>query len=567
MTNSSSDNPPFSSPTTPETHLIAVYFEREDSNSAGKNGDYVAMHVCVVGRDEVVEVVEQYSVLIRDVDSNGEHALDTLTSTLDALTFASHTFALVTHGEYDIRGKLIHDAAQQNIVLPPHYNIFYNLIDEVGIYCRASSRAVPADVGLDGLAKCIFGDSVDADAEVVRESPAVTMGRMIIEIFRWCSTYTGPDVPFTAPINVTSQLNDFLQTQSNIVKVVGLPMRIAYSFIDTWLSPQTIKPKQVLLSRHIDGSPNGTAYLVFGSHEDAKTALALDYSLLGDERVLVQPCVGSEVVDVRRDTVSTKESAKPGDWVCDGCQFYNFATRKTCFNCTIPAHPSVLTTPIELKPGDWICHCTTHNFASRHTCMKCTSPRPDTPHTPRKKTTWTCASCRAINNDGRRHCGACGAVNVKTRVPDRPGDWTCSNCKYYNYASRDKCHRCHTLKSLPLPPASLASSSDTLHRPQRTSSYGSGSEELTELDFQESRPHHHQQQYHIPQQQPHYQQQQYQYPMYGFTVYPNAPIVWAPQQAFYPFQQGQQQGQQFWGNDGSVLRPPLYDETQQHPQQ
>jgi len=64
---------------------------------------------------------------------------------------------------------------------------------------------------------------------------------------------------------------------------------------------------------------------------------------------------------------------RPGDWICEECNFNNFSYRVQCFKCNNkPKHR-------EVAAGDWICpKCEFYNFQSRDLCFKCSTPSPNT---------------------------------------------------------------------------------------------------------------------------------------------------------------------------------------------
>jgi|SRR3989344_913761 len=111
---------------------------------------------------------------------------------------------------------------------------------------------------------------------------------------------------------------------------------------------------------------------------------------------------------------------RTGDWVCDGCNQLNFASRRQCYNCSAKKKP-------EKKKGDWNCDCGTMNFASRSCCYKCG-----------KNNTNSLPITLQMNPD----------VNLVQTTSSRrfPNDWVCA-CGTINFAIRSACFKCQKTKS------------------------------------------------------------------------------------------------------------------------
>ena len=90
----------------------------------------------------------------------------------------------------------------------------------------------------------------------------------------------------------------------------GLKASTIVRNLDAWLQQIGIKAKRVWLARNAEGRPNGQGYLVFGNHEDAKTALKLDCSSLLDQMIMVVPSLLEEL-EVTQNVVSLDGNKKP----------------------------------------------------------------------------------------------------------------------------------------------------------------------------------------------------------------------------------------------------------------
>lgn len=105
---------------------------------------------------------------------------------------------------------------------------------------------------------------------------------------------------------------------------------------------------------------------------------------------------------------SNKPEMKPGDWVCTGCNFMNFARNVRCRQCDMakPNNVSSNYSQPAMKKGDWNCpRCSFMNFSRNRHCVNCH----DQPRPPRQL---------------------------------RPGDWECPKCDYVNFSYNDICKKC-----------------------------------------------------------------------------------------------------------------------------
>ncbi|GMI27850.1 hypothetical protein TeGR_g11896 [Tetraparma gracilis] len=148
---------------------------------------------------------------------------------------------------------------------------------------------------------------------------------------------------------------------------------------------------------------------------------------------------------------------KPGDWLCPGCNFHNFASRVQCFKCYAPVPMDAPigfnptngpggfmpgygqqpgfgyggAPPPNVRPGDWSCpQCNMNNFASRTECFKCNTPKdPNAPTVPGDAFPQQAHGGGNFGND-----------------QVRDGDWSCPACNINNFASRVACFKCSAPK-------------------------------------------------------------------------------------------------------------------------
>lgn len=97
------------------------------------------------------------------------------------------------------------------------------------------------------------------------------------------------------------------------------------------------------------------------------------------------------------------------DWICKGCNFKIYGSKKACKKCKLDRNGKNVGTANVKKAGDWHCDCGTLNFASRNACFKCGKQQEPT----------------------------------ETR---KPGDWKCPHCAKWMFASRNECMHCKLSK-------------------------------------------------------------------------------------------------------------------------
>ncbi|KAK4350091.1 hypothetical protein RND71_029404 [Anisodus tanguticus] len=109
---------------------------------------------------------------------------------------------------------------------------------------------------------------------------------------------------------------------------------------------------------------------------------------------------------------------KQGDWVCQQCNFMNFARNVQCLKCDAegPSQDARMVGVVqELKKGDWNCpQCTFMNFASNTKCLRCQERRPKRLLNPGE---WECPSCDFVNYRKNMVCKKCTCERPKDEKP------------------------------------------------------------------------------------------------------------------------------------------------------
>ncbi|RKO91961.1 ribonuclease H-like domain-containing protein, partial [Blyttiomyces helicus] len=380
-------------------------------------------------------------------------------------------FCFVVLGESDLRYQLTREAREKGITLPSYFNTFYDIVQEVASWTRlfdGGARRPPLQKSaLLSLCNTLgvshegrLNSALDDAASISRVTVA-----LLDNVEQWLATLTDPlpettKVPLTSAIDLAKQLNDFHSTQSKIVHLGGLPHKSIYSDVETWVGLAGVQPASLWMNRNMEGRADGTGYAVFRSHEDAKACLALNHRILGDRTIQISPATEATFEASADDRIPypvrfISADMKPGDWMCPGCSYHNFASRRSCFKChtnnpspsaAFPVNATMMSQT--LKPGDWICpnpQCKFQNFAARLECMRCRGRKP----------AMGMGMNMGMNMGGYGGYGAPPRAQGISAKPggrggrgggDRPGDWSCPNdaCRYHNYASRTECYRCGT---------------------------------------------------------------------------------------------------------------------------
>jgi RNA-binding protein FUS len=202
---------------------------------------------------------------------------------------------------------------------------------------------------------------------------------------------------------------------------------------------------------------------------------------------------------------ASKSSGRPGDWECQSCQNYNYASRSNCNRCHLPKPADegggagtggLLDQPTAAsssggngggggggggagtsKPGDWLCPaCKNNNYASRVQCNRCQLPKPlefknplelggipnfmhpnSMPNGMMGGGGMGMGMMGGMGGMGMPRFSGLGPPNFgmggMTPGPGpaggmRPGDWLCRACHNHNFASREVCNKCKISKDV-----------------------------------------------------------------------------------------------------------------------
>ncbi|KAL1918780.1 uncharacterized protein VTP21DRAFT_2802 [Calcarisporiella thermophila] len=345
-----------------------------------------------------------------DASSQLRHVLSRLDCHLDDLIQKGHSTCFVSFGGSMLRTILPAEARLHSLDLPTHLT---------------SPRLV--DVRLAAAEQLANQPEIPWGQAATLEELALQLGlepepqnacEMLLRILRRLG---GEDSGKVTPVDLAAEWDKFTSDSSMVVRMTGLPQDLSHTELEAWFkSGAGVKPAAFWMVRTQDNQrPSGSGFVVFATHADALLGLAMDGRTLNDRLVELAPS-GQFALDAAGSTLAPfpmgqKNKYRPGDWVCGGCQFHNFAARRTCLRCNSPAHGGPATS--NFAPGDWVCPnpaCYFHNYASRPQCLRCNTVRP---------------------NGGIYPLGY------------RPGDWRCPNhmCQFQNFASRTACLRCGTV--------------------------------------------------------------------------------------------------------------------------
>ncbi|KAL3637356.1 hypothetical protein CASFOL_019655 [Castilleja foliolosa] len=135
---------------------------------------------------------------------------------------------------------------------------------------------------------------------------------------------------------------------------------------------------------------------------------------------------------------------KTGDWVCDKCNFMNFARNIKCLKCEAERH-NIIAADAVMKKGDWHCpKCNFMNFARNTQCRKCETERPNNivaVDEVMREGDWNCPKCSFMNFASKTQCFRCQEPRPKRQL--KPGDWECPDCDFVNFSWNTVCRMCN----------------------------------------------------------------------------------------------------------------------------
>ncbi|CAN6478535.1 unnamed protein product [Victoria cruziana] len=153
------------------------------------------------------------------------------------------------------------------------------------------------------------------------------------------------------------------------------------------------------------------------------------------ERPKTKSKIGQDDVEMRR-----------GDWICQKCNFMNFARNLRCLECKEKGPRNVDLDGAEMKKGDWICPgCNFMNFSRNTKCKRCQEPRTKGENDPEmenkmKLGDWICPECQFMNFSRNSNCLRCKRQRQRKL---NPGEWECPSCDFLNFRRNNSCLKCN----------------------------------------------------------------------------------------------------------------------------
>lgn len=328
-------------------------------------------------------------------------AIDALCGAVDArLVRCGKTFTFVSFTSWDLRMRLSKEAREKSIPLAqyvrhPRYvdlkREYVRYREAAGAEFYSNSRIdqltmseVIAQLGLDdgersagsaGVDESQVGAQIDAQADGaqgdgaqvenaqvsdgaqadgasagVAEKNVRDMRRILAKLF--------PAGAATAPIphDLALDLAEFYREASRVLYITNLPLDVTQSELESWFSqfgcrpiafwtvkaplPEFTASASLSASNAVIMRASCSGFVIFGSHETASDALAMNGRVLNDRIIEVQPS-SSKILDKAQEIItpfpSSKNRPRPGDWTCPSCGFSNFQRRTACFRCSFPA--------------------------------------------------------------------------------------------------------------------------------------------------------------------------------------------------------------------------------------
>jgi hypothetical protein len=227
------------------------------------------------------------------------------------------------------------------------------------------------------------------------------------QLAQWVTALRSSPALWTRPIDTFMEWTQFRKEKSSVLHGSFTGCEFHLNELMDWIQHHRRLQHRLEVFRLMIPGPTGNTaspdlFFKLGSHEDALMMLQLSGHLFHHVPLILTP--SSPQILAQASPYCTSERSM--DWICNECQFRNFATRKQCLRCKDRARLH------QIRPGDWVCPmCQFQNFASRAICLKCGIPSPTPPP-------------------------------ALSPVPFRAGDWICGSCAAHNFASRIHCVRC-----------------------------------------------------------------------------------------------------------------------------
>ncbi|KAG0317883.1 hypothetical protein BGZ99_005966 [Dissophora globulifera] len=386
-----------------------------------------------------------------------QEAIDSLDAYINTeILDKGKSFCFVTHGAWDLRIQLQREAKDKGIVLPAYLKepILFDLKEEATKWIAHHAEVVLKSFSLEKMCEAF------AVSMVGRLHSGLDDSKTIVNIMKYLVAFAHPDVfmQATDPVQV---LNMFKKEESKIVRISSLSFDITQTELEAFFAAKQLKPKELVMQSNGPNTsrPSGGGFAVFEKHADALAALELNGALLGQRTIEITPSSRTSMETLKGKLSNFQQSAKnsgittsrPGDWVCNMCQFTNYASRRACFKCHSPSpEGAVPTQPPNFASGDWMCpnaQCNFHNYASRTQCFRCQTQRPGTTGPGNSYGNGgPMASPHHHSHHSHHHhpYASGGGAGGSNSITFRPGDWACPNCSFQNFASRTQCMKCGT---------------------------------------------------------------------------------------------------------------------------
>lgn len=246
----------------------------------------------------------------------------------------------------------------------------------------------------------------------------------------------------TRPLDVEADLRAFLNGGCKVLHLENLPLDTTQSELESWFIQHGGRPIGFWTMRTPEQhKPTGFGFAMFGTHEEAVEALALNGRALNDKVVEVSPS-SEQVIERAQDLLTpfppSKNRPRPGDWTCQVCGFSNFQRRTACFRCNEGNHGNgggYYQNGNNFQNGNFQSgqngYGNNHgNVAPQHTNHGGYGNNPGNHnHYPNSNP-----------NPGNHSNNYHGPRSV----PFRAGDWKCgkNGCSYHNFAKNVACLKC-----------------------------------------------------------------------------------------------------------------------------
>jgi inhibitor of KinA sporulation pathway (predicted exonuclease) len=197
------------------------------------------------------------------------------------------TFCFCTHGIWELRTQLPGEAARKNVTLPSYLASpkFFDLKQELNTWSKHHPELGLETTGVEDLRAIAQTLGLSTGLETMS---ALNRATLITEIAKHMLQERSGTV-FNQPIDTGADHARFLEEQSRVVHLSGLPENCTQPELHAWLAQAGSPPEMLWMIRGPYDRAGGTGFAIARTHEEALQMLTLNGRQLRDRAVNVSP--------------------------------------------------------------------------------------------------------------------------------------------------------------------------------------------------------------------------------------------------------------------------------------